>query len=414
MTMSQPQRDTFDSGIGVLYPTDDGAAADPLQDNEPIRVNGVALPVDTPVEGGQGERHFYPPEVLESAADRLEGANIVKNFHDLEGQAPAEDVIGEVTEAAYSDGVGLVYEGEIIDQDIAERVQQGYLDVSPTVARALGEADDTLDARRVETVAGFRDLAVVQQGQPGAEINLGSNPGLAALSYDALARAFDRDDGSDPGDADPEATPGDDGADGSKPQSTDGPSGTDPEEDNSMSQKDDTELTDAERELLARVDDPEGAIDVLAEYERREEPRIVEQSEWETLEAETAEARTAFAAILADDSPMSADALAESSMDALTEPFRDDDGNLQVDTLRQEPETGEPDAPTDDGDDPDDPMSVDSLSLDERDSLQQKRQKITAFENRGMPGRADTLRAEIAEMFGADEYDDVEPELEAL
>lgn len=186
--MSQAHHDTFEHGIGVLAA---GNTISEIQENDPIEVNGVALPVNTVVQGGQGDRHFYPPEILEQAAGLLEGANIVKNFHELEGQAPADDVIGEVTDAAFSEGVGLVYQGEILDEDIAQRVAQGYLDVSPTVARALGEFDENRDARRVSEVATFRDLAVVQQGQPGADIEIGSNPAVEALRRDVLANTFD-------------------------------------------------------------------------------------------------------------------------------------------------------------------------------------------------------------------------------
>jgi hypothetical protein len=186
--MSHAQHDTFESGIGVLAA---GNTTSEIQENDPIEVNGVALPVNTVVQGGQGDRHFYPPEVLEQAAGLLEGANIVKNFHEIEGQAPADDVIGEVTDAAFSEGVGLVYQGEILDEAIAQRVAQGYLDVSPTVARALGAYDEDRDARRVDRVEAFRDLAVVQQGQPGAEIDVGPNPAVAALQRDVLSRAFD-------------------------------------------------------------------------------------------------------------------------------------------------------------------------------------------------------------------------------
>jgi hypothetical protein len=98
-----------------------------------------------------------------------------------------------VSSAAFSEGVGLVYEGEILDEDIAQRVAQGYLDVSPTVARALGEYDENRDARRVSEVATFRDLAVVQQGQPGADIEIGPNPAVEALRRDVLANTFDEE-----------------------------------------------------------------------------------------------------------------------------------------------------------------------------------------------------------------------------
>jgi hypothetical protein len=109
----------------------------------------------------------------------------------LEGQADASQVIGEVTSAGYQKGVGLVFEGEVVDADTAGKIKHGYLDVSPTPARSLGEFDESMGAQRVERLADFRDLAVVANGQPGAKVEMGGNPAVEALSMDALSNGFD-------------------------------------------------------------------------------------------------------------------------------------------------------------------------------------------------------------------------------
>lgn len=241
--MTQTQRDTFERGIGVLAA---GNTTSEIQGNNPVAVTGVALPANTVVEGGQGERHYFPDEVLADAAEMLVGANIVKNFHELDGQAPADDVIGEVTDAAFSEGVGLVYEGELLDDDIAQRVAQGYLDVSPTVARSLGAYDDARDARQVDAIAGFRDLAIVQQGQPGAGIEIGENPAVAALQRDVLSRAFD---GGDAGDG---------------PDGGDAGDGADEDDDTDTMSLDDAKETLAE-EYEVDVDDLDEHLDSLGD-----------------------------------------------------------------------------------------------------------------------------------------------------
>jgi hypothetical protein len=82
-----------------------------------------------------------------------------------------------------------VFEGETTDVETAQKINNGYLDVSPTVARSLGDLDDQMQARRVTDVAGFRDIAVVGRGQPGADVSVGPNPAVEALSRDALGRA---------------------------------------------------------------------------------------------------------------------------------------------------------------------------------------------------------------------------------
>ena len=191
--MTQTEYDTFEHGIGtgITDPlrSERGAVGE-IKENSPIAIHGVALPENTVLQGGQGVRHFYPPEMAQRAADILqqqldadEGrVHIVKNFHELEGQATADDIIGEVTAVGYSEGVGVTFQGEITDETTAEKIDLGYLDVSPTVARALGEEmDPQLEARPVSDVGGFRDIAVVGQGQPGASVDVGTNPAIEAL-----------------------------------------------------------------------------------------------------------------------------------------------------------------------------------------------------------------------------------------
>jgi len=186
--------DTFENGIGFTTLASQKGPVEDIKESSPIAINGVALPENTVLQGGQGVRHFYPPGMAERAADVLQQQlddsdqtiHIVKNFHELEGQATADDIIGEVTSVGYEKGVGVRFGGEITDQEIAEKVALGYLDISPTVARALGEEMDAqMEARPVTDVAGFRDIAVVGTGQPGAGVEVGSNPAIEALARDA-------------------------------------------------------------------------------------------------------------------------------------------------------------------------------------------------------------------------------------
>lgn len=201
--------DTFERGIGITTLASDRGAVESIKENSPIAIHGVALPENTVLRGGQGVDHFYPPEMARRAAEVLQQqldsedqtTHIVKNFHELEGMADADDIIGEVTSVGYSKGVGVVFGAEITDQEIAEKIQLGYLDISPTVARALGaEMDPQMEARPVTDVGGFRDIAVVGQGQPGADVSVGSNPAIEALSRD-VTDALGDGDGESPGGA---------------------------------------------------------------------------------------------------------------------------------------------------------------------------------------------------------------------
>ena len=416
--------DTFSDGIGITTLASDRGTVEGVQEDSPIAINGVALPEGTVLEGGQGVRHFYPPAMAERAADQLQQqldddkgtVHIVKNFHELEGQAPADDIIGEVTGVGYEQGVGVRFAGEITDVETAEKIQLGYLDVSPTVGRALAdERDPQMEARPVADVAGFRDIAIVGQGQPGADVAVGPNPAIEALAR-APVPDGDTAGGDDGGDGDVGGSPagqetteqpaGDDG----ESQSTDGPAQSD-DQPQSDAMTDDTDLSDEEQALLAAVDDPSEAIDVLRDYHSREEPTIIDSDTLEDLRDEVAEAKEAFAAVIAEQSPQSADALARQDMAGLTEPFRDGDGDIDVDTLQQTPETQEPGTPDDEGGD-DDGFDPDALSLSEREELQRLHKKRTTFANRGMDGRADTLAREMADLADVEDHDEIE--LEAL
>lgn len=156
--------------------------------------------------------------------------------------------------------------------------------------------------------------------------------------------------------------------------------------------------------------DVETATDVLREFARVDgEPTIVSESTLDSLREEINEAKEAFAAVLAEESPQSADTLARQDMDALTEPFRDEEtGDIDVDTLRQTPETGDTGADAGDGGDADGSTSIDALSLDDRQELQRLKKKRNAFEKRGIDTRVDALEAEMAALAGVDDASEID------
>jgi hypothetical protein len=197
-TMSEPEYEQYPDGIGISTLEGTNALED-FSSEPPYKVHGVAIPENTILKGGKNVEYFFPPEKAEKAAEVMQEqidsddkrVHLVSGFHEIEGQADPDEIVGEVTSAGYEKGVGVVFEGETIEEGVAERISHGYVDVSPTVMRSLGEYDDTMGAQRVDRVLGFRDVAVVGNGQPGASIEPGGNPAVEALSLDALSRGFD-------------------------------------------------------------------------------------------------------------------------------------------------------------------------------------------------------------------------------
>jgi hypothetical protein len=188
----------YEDGIGVttLEGTD---AHEDFSSEPPYKIHGVVIPENTVLNGGQGVDHYFPPDKAKEAAKVMqkqidsenERVHLVSGFHEIEGQADPDEIVGELTAAGYEKGVGVVFEAETIDEGVAQRISQNYVDVSPTVARGLGEFNESMGAQEVDKVTGFRDVAIVANGQNGVDVSPGSNPAVTALSLDALSRGFD-------------------------------------------------------------------------------------------------------------------------------------------------------------------------------------------------------------------------------
>lgn len=216
--MTDNTHDVFESGIAVLT---DATTTTP----DGSTVSGVAIGEDDVTNGLSGQSTRWPADVLRDASDLLEGIPIVKDHPGVEkdgdaltvdAQAPIDAKVGEVTDARYQDGVGLLWKGVVADDSIAEKIEAGLAQVSPVVARSLGDPDDD-GVRDVQEVKAFRDLGVVSKGAaPSNNVEAGDGAMATALMADALSSAFDAgDDGAGTGGAESPADDSPDGAGGS-------------------------------------------------------------------------------------------------------------------------------------------------------------------------------------------------------
>jgi len=190
--MSNTPYDVLDRGPAVLVDDRDDTHL----------VNGVAIGEGDTTRGLSGKPTFYSASVLRDAAPLLDGVPITRDHPGVEQtddgvrvdpQPPVDEVIGEVTQARYEDGVGLLWQGEIDDPEIARQVERGRVAVSPILGRELDRWSDDHEAYLASEITGFRDLGVVaRSGSPSASITPGASPtATAAMSADALAAAFD-------------------------------------------------------------------------------------------------------------------------------------------------------------------------------------------------------------------------------
>lgn len=412
MTSHEPE--VLDSGIAVL------AESEPTWDDGPFPVRGVAFPEGIVTNGNtSGEDVYWPESVVESMTDHFTGAKITDpSEHDpetaIEKPQPSPDtIVGEVTTARYEPGVGVLYEGEVDDPELAKRIDRGRVEVSPTIFRTLGEETD--QGRVPEDVVGVRDLSIVAKGQAQGNSIEPASAAMSALSASALADVFDTDTSDETTEAesstDDAATSGDD-----DPNETNkGQSTVDRDQHETMSNENDT-LTDDQRELLSAaetLDDPTvihgtGIVEsehaeVLEAAVGREEPAIVEQPEYEALEEDLNEAKSVFAEILAERSGMNSETLRALPWSDLRGEFTDEDGELDAETLMQIPETGQPD---NDGTDTDGPSED-----EKKERIEEIDTKISSLGAALPRDRREELEAEACELADVDEYQEAVAEV---
>jgi len=157
---------------------------DPSQDTH--IVHGVAIGENDITIGGSGKRTFWPKDTLREAADALEGQPLATDTNhtaeDPKAQTPVDAIAGEITWSGYKDGVGVLFEAEVDDPDLARKIQHGRLEVSPLVSREIEAMDDGPAPFKATEINRWRDLALVANGAaPSNEIEPGKAPTAEAL-----------------------------------------------------------------------------------------------------------------------------------------------------------------------------------------------------------------------------------------
>jgi hypothetical protein len=152
-------------------------------DGPPYTVHGVALGAGDITQGASGIKKKWPAEELEEAADTLEETNLV-----VDHKNNADGVVGKVVKAGYKEGTGVVYEAELYEEELAEKIENGLLEVSIRGYHAdvseLDEDDET-GALIVEDIT-FDNLSIVPQGaSPSNTLKMGEHEELTAAELEA-------------------------------------------------------------------------------------------------------------------------------------------------------------------------------------------------------------------------------------
>jgi hypothetical protein len=180
-------KERLNTGFAALQ-TDSGD----VSSQESHIVSGVAIGEGDVTVGGSGKQTLWPRETLKEAAEGLEGQPLATDMDhtadDPNAQTPVEAIAGEVTWSGYKPGVGVLFEAEVDDEDLATKINNGRLEVSPLVSRELEPlASDDAEFKATQ-INRWRDLALVANGAaPSNEITVGSQP----MKAEALHAAID-------------------------------------------------------------------------------------------------------------------------------------------------------------------------------------------------------------------------------
>lgn len=193
------------------------AVATEPDDSNRLPVHGVILGEGDVTAGLSGKRTRWPAAILEEMADddlfdgkpitmadsldpeQHVGVEVEERDGDREikltGAVSMDEKVGEITETAYEDGVGLLFEGFIADWDAEETVERGLAQVSPVLIRDVelveGDEDEPDALYEPTEVYGARDLALVADGAaPSNEISVGQSPAIDTEMAEALTAHF--------------------------------------------------------------------------------------------------------------------------------------------------------------------------------------------------------------------------------
>ena len=369
----------------VVLQDDPNPETEESDESDATRVSGVIIGEgDVTVsrtDDGDQRAVEWPGEVLEAAVEDgvFDEIPITEDHPEPEApQPPARAVIGEVLEVDYEAGVGVTYEGEIDDDEIAEAVENGRLDVSAVLAAEASDPDDG-GVYVAQRILGVRDLGVVARGaapsnsiEPAEATALAApgieppgEPGDYSVGEDVDAGEDAEDDESDADSADADADPLDDFQ----------------------------TITDMQRELKALRDENDRLRDEVGEM-RAVFADVLEDAT--PFDAETIADRFDFAeictALEGAGYDSAADALALTPNPRTGSRSTAGDGEVRTEALEASPTSGAADAA-------DDRVT--------REDLLALQRRIETLEGTAPEAHVESLRDEAAALAGVDDYAEI-------
>ncbi|MWV65911.1 hypothetical protein GRS48_13940 [Halorubrum sp. JWXQ-INN 858] len=298
------------------------ARCEALEDqSEPYTVHGVAIGANEVTYGKNGPK-FWPDTALQAAVQSLVGVPLNKNHDDK----TVESVVGEVVDAGFEPGIGIVFEAEIDDEELATKVARGRLEVS--VHALHGDGGRTSEGEVIVEDVRFLDLSLVPRGgSPSNYVEAGEHTSevLASLSVsdvDAILATSGSDSTS---------TMTDDNTDDIEPDDEEAEVEADTESDETgeaeVEADDESEKT--EEATVEADDESEATGEAELEGDELLDEIATLRSQNQELRNELQSVRLEYASQLSEDTAFEAEMLAEKfSFDELREAFDEAEASL--------------------------------------------------------------------------------------
>lgn len=147
-----------------------------LDGDAPYTINGVAIGDGDVTKGSSGVEKEWPGEELEKAASSLMGRPLVVD-HDNS----ADGVVGKVTKADYKENVGVLYEAQLYDEELAKKVHDGLLEVSIRGYHIdVDEMEESEEGAKIVEGIKFDNLSIVPVGAaPSNTLQMGEAADLS-------------------------------------------------------------------------------------------------------------------------------------------------------------------------------------------------------------------------------------------
>lgn len=154
-----------------------------LADGPPYTVHGVALGNGDITKGKSGIKKKWPAEELEKSAETLKGTNLV-----IDHENSVHGVVGRVTKAGYKEDKGVVYQAELYDEDLAEKIQKDLLEVSVRgLHKDVDDLEENSEGALVVQDIEFKNLSIVPSGAaPSNTLAMGEHAELSAAELSAF------------------------------------------------------------------------------------------------------------------------------------------------------------------------------------------------------------------------------------